>query len=561
MSPSAFHRRLRHLLLIGLIISGGAAVYGVGEESGPSRAGQFEAVTEGQRQSSTPRAKRGKAYLRSCVCWRCQTLNFGPPNLEKFTCKKCGHAYSTKDGRVLEVDATEAEVLLRERERIEEDARLRAPSQPSETGPRPVPLPPPPTGAAPDPRPVFPNVAPPMPEPPPATPGPRKNPIRPNTATPAREPEVASTAPGSAPTPALPAPPVPVPVVAATPAPATPSPDTPAGIDALLDKLAAGALAFNAPESLALQEAGVIQLLLSPSLTKEQLAALIREPGAVKTATLKISSSMEAKLTSGPVFSIQAISPEEQMISQAEPTEWRWNVTPLQPGKHRLHLVVNAIVKVGESEKRRMLKTFDREIQVMVPAQAIVPANPLVRYAVPAGIGLFVLGAAVAGWCVWIRQKRASALTPSAPAADCEVFVSYARHDLARVQPLVSRLQERGIKVWLDVEGIDGATVWAGEIAQAIQSSRAVVLMASRAAFGSEYVRREISLAADEHKPIVPLYLEEAEIPAPLKLSLAGIQQISLDRAGHAEGFDALVRALARLGVPPPDESAETEAM
>ena len=72
-----------------------------------------------------------------------------------------------------------------------------------------------------------------------------------------------------------------------------------------------------------------------------------------------------------------------------------------------------------------------------------------------------------------------------------DLFVSYARKDRERVIPWIRRLQAQGISVWVDEQGIEGATRWAGEISQAIDECKVVLLMLSEASAASEHVMRD----------------------------------------------------------------------
>src|SRR5439155_19556816 len=111
------------------------------------------------------------------------------------------------------------------------------------------------------------------------------------------------------------------------------------------------------------------------------------------------------------------------------------------------------------------------------------------------------------------------------------------------------QLQETGVSFWLDEQEIDGAHLWTAEITQAIRACRVLLLMLSPASAASEQALREVTLALEEHKPILPLLLEPLEIPATLRYPLAGLQQIELFRGDPEAKRGALLRALARLGV------------
>ena len=107
-----------------------------------------------------------------------------------------------------------------------------------------------------------------------------------------------------------------------------------------------------------------------------------------------------------------------------------------------------------------------------------------------------------------------------------EVFVSYARVDRARVLQLVERMRSVGVGVWIDEGGIHGASLWGQEIVDAIESARVMVLMLSDASITSDNVVKELSIASEDKKPILPVYLHQAEIPKSMRYHLAGIQHI-----------------------------------
>ncbi len=103
--------------------------------------------------------------------------------------------------------------------------------------------------------------------------------------------------------------------------------------------------------------------------------------------------------------------------------------------------------------------------------------------------------------------------------------------------------------VWMDQSGIDGATLWAQEITDAIRRAKVCLLFGSAASFSSSHVTREVSLALEERKPILPLQLEPVETPSAMRYQLAGIQHIILYQGDADANFQLILRALTRLGV------------
>jgi hypothetical protein len=123
------------------------------------------------------------------------------------------------------------------------------------------------------------------------------------------------------------------------------------------------------------------------------------------------------------------------------------------------------------------------------------------------------------------------------------LFISYSHRDRAQVLPLVERIEAMGHPVWMDREGLTGGPGWGVQIVRAIKASRAVVLMASNRSYGSDHVVREMYLAMNHRKPIVPIELERADLPEELEYIIAQYQ-----RHDVTEGPDeALARALAGL--------------
>src|SRR4051794_28114626 len=114
--------------------------------------------------------------------------------------------------------------------------------------------------------------------------------------------------------------------------------------------------------------------------------------------------------------------------------------------------------------------------------------------------------------------------TVGAAAGPCEVFISYASADRARVLPIADRLAAAGVSVWIDRNKIEGATRWAEEIALAIEGCKVLVLACSDASMRSWAVKQEIQLAGEDQKALLPLLLEPTRFPAQLRFFLAGRQ-------------------------------------
>ena len=107
-----------------------------------------------------------------------------------------------------------------------------------------------------------------------------------------------------------------------------------------------------------------------------------------------------------------------------------------------------------------------------------------------------------------------------------DIFISYARKDQERAEPLVSMLKEGGFSVWMDKGNIEAARLWSEQIVQAIKECRTLILLVSRNSLDSDNVLKEVMLASESKKKILPVYLEPCDLPDRFRYQLAGIQHI-----------------------------------
>jgi TolB-like protein len=131
-----------------------------------------------------------------------------------------------------------------------------------------------------------------------------------------------------------------------------------------------------------------------------------------------------------------------------------------------------------------------------------------------------------------------------------DVCISYSSRDRDRILVMAEQLRGAGVSVWIDQGGIDAAALWTAEIVKAIDGCKVLLLALSASAAESPNVVKEVSLALDRKKHILPVNLEPVEVPVALRYPLAGIQHVDLFGDKAQENFGTVVRALARLGVP-----------
>ncbi|WP_397232534.1 TIR domain-containing protein [Pelodictyon phaeoclathratiforme] len=92
-----------------------------------------------------------------------------------------------------------------------------------------------------------------------------------------------------------------------------------------------------------------------------------------------------------------------------------------------------------------------------------------------------------------------------------DIFISYARKDLKRVQPIVKELQKKGWSVFWDLEIPPGES-WRSYIKKRLDESRCVLVLWSHFSITSEWVIAEAD-EADKRGILVPALLDAVEPP------------------------------------------------
>ncbi len=129
------------------------------------------------------------------------------------------------------------------------------------------------------------------------------------------------------------------------------------------------------------------------------------------------------------------------------------------------------------------------------------------------------------------------------------IFISYAREDATAADRLVAGLEERGFTPWIDREGILSGS-WKERVTEGLNHARAVVLLLTPDALGSEAVRKELSFAASKKVPILPVELKARPartLPDWFILDYSELHRHLLDEATYGADLDRLAVAIGRL--------------
>lgn len=127
-----------------------------------------------------------------------------------------------------------------------------------------------------------------------------------------------------------------------------------------------------------------------------------------------------------------------------------------------------------------------------------------------------------------------------------EVFISYANADRTVADSLVERIEETGVRCWIaprdEVPGLRYGDV----IDEAVEQATVVIVLFSRSALESEWVNREVELAAALHKTIVPVRVDDVALRGQMRLLLNNLHWIDL-HADRAQGIRQVVASVLRF--------------
>jgi hypothetical protein len=119
------------------------------------------------------------------------------------------------------------------------------------------------------------------------------------------------------------------------------------------------------------------------------------------------------------------------------------------------------------------------------------------------------------------------------------IFFSYSRDDSEFVLNLAKKLRSAGANIWLDQLDIKPGTRWDKSIEKALDSSSTLLVILSKSSMASDNVMDEVSFALEENKVVVPVLLEECDIPFRLRrLQFADFSQ------DQEKGIKTLTEAL-----------------
>lgn len=126
-----------------------------------------------------------------------------------------------------------------------------------------------------------------------------------------------------------------------------------------------------------------------------------------------------------------------------------------------------------------------------------------------------------------------------------DVFISFSFYDQQIAENIVNLLNSRyGITTWICTRDLSGGEKYKHLIPEAIDTARAVVFIQSSTSLKSREVPKEIGIAFDAEKPIIPFRLDETPLKGALRYDLYGIQYIDATVPSFEERVAELAETL-----------------
>lgn len=130
-----------------------------------------------------------------------------------------------------------------------------------------------------------------------------------------------------------------------------------------------------------------------------------------------------------------------------------------------------------------------------------------------------------------------------------DVFVSYAREDLQRVGVWIEELKKGGVSAFFDMESLLYGAHWQSEITEAVRTAKMVIVFISSSSLASDFVPKELSLAVDMRKNILPVLLEDVEVTGQILFCITGLHRVEAYNKELKEVWLKIQAALQHAGV------------
>lgn len=115
------------------------------------------------------------------------------------------------------------------------------------------------------------------------------------------------------------------------------------------------------------------------------------------------------------------------------------------------------------------------------------------------------------------------------------IFLSYSHKDKNEAEEIIRKLNENDYRVWYD-EGITAGKEWTANIAERIEQCGYFFALLSENYYKSTQCRKELLYAIQKARSVLPVYLENIELPSDLAFQLIAIRAVYKEKDSPNEG-------------------------
>ena len=120
------------------------------------------------------------------------------------------------------------------------------------------------------------------------------------------------------------------------------------------------------------------------------------------------------------------------------------------------------------------------------------------------------------------------------------VFISHSSKDKAIADVIVYSLEQEGISVWIAPRDIPGGSNYGASIAKGLKECEVLVLVFSKTSNESDAVFREVQIAFEQKKAIIPFRIDDVQVSNDLSFYLSGLHWI--DGVQKRKNVDILLK-------------------
>ena len=135
------------------------------------------------------------------------------------------------------------------------------------------------------------------------------------------------------------------------------------------------------------------------------------------------------------------------------------------------------------------------------------------------------------------------------------LFVSHIHEDQNAAMEVVAELEGRGVTCWVAPRDVNPGKPFDDEIGEALENCWAMLLIFSEHCNDNPYIRREVTVAGETGKVIIPFRIEDAQPRKALRVRLSDLNWI--------DGFtsrEQAVEQVARIFTPAKDTARQEPA-